>query len=287
MAKKRKVKRKRGSYFSPLLSITLVLFLIGLFAILILYADQLKSYLKENVQVNVIFDDDSKEADIFHLQKMMEVEPSVIKTNYVDKEEAKKIMTEELGEDVDAVLGFNPFPSSLEIYFTADYANVDSIENFKKELDEFAFIKEISYQKVILENIDSNVRIIGMILLAFMSIFLLIAIILINNTIRLTLYSKRFLIKSMQLVGATQAFIRKPFIVRAVSFGLIGGVLANGLVVLLFYLSNSKIPYKIVSDTETNLLVALAIIIFGGLITGVSSYYSVRKYLRLKLDELY
>jgi cell division transport system permease protein len=268
-------------------SITLVLFLTGLFSLLIIYADQLKNFLKENVQVSIIFRDETKEADIVRLRKMLESETSVLKTEYLSKEKAYEIMTEELGRDAVKILGFNPFPSSLDVYFKSDYAQVDSIELFKKKIEQMSYVKEVSYQKVILENIDKNVRVGAMVILVFMLLFLLTAIILINNTIRLTLYSKRFIIKSMQFVGATQSFIRKPFILTAVKFGIIGGVIANALLILLIILFDHKLPYSVISDIRINILLSIGLILFGAIITFFSSFFSVKRYIRLKLDDLY
>lgn len=285
--KRKTLKRKKASYISPLISITLVLFLTGLFGLLIIYANQLKNFLKENVQVSIIFQDETKEADIIMLKKMLESENSVLRTDYLSKEKAYQIMTEELGRDAVKILGFNPFPSSLDVYFKADYAQVDSVEQFKKTIEQKSYVKEVSYQKVILENIDKNVRLGAMVILIFLLMFLLTAVVLISNTIRLTLYSKRFIIKSMQFVGATQGFIRKPFILTAVKYGVIGGIIANALLVMLVIFLNENMPYLIISDMGINIILGIMVIIFGAIITYFSSFFAVKRYLRLKLDDLY
>lgn len=287
MKKTKNIRRRRGSFFTPLISITLVLFLIGLFGMLILYADQLKSFLKENLQVSIIFTEDAREADMVRMQKSLESEYYVKSTEFITKEKAREIMMNELGEDAEAVLGFNPFPASLDVYFHAFFAQVDSVEAFKSQFEKLPYVKEIAYQKVILENIDKNVRIAGLAILAFMVMFLLIAIILINNTIRLTLYSQRFLIKTQQLVGATMSFITKPYILRSVKFGIIGSFTAIILLTLLVIFVTKKFSIKWSFDVETNILLALMLIVFGILITFVSSFFSVKKYLRMKLDDLY
>lgn len=284
---KRKVRRKSGSYFSSLISITLVLFLTAIFSMLVIYADLLKRYFKENVQVDVYFDDDAREADIFWLQKKLESDPKIKSATYITKEEAEKMMHEGYGEDAVTVLGYNPFPSSLEVYFKADYAEVDSIENFKSSMDEYAFVKDVKYQKVILKNIDKNVKIVGVILLVFMIGFLLIAIVLINNTIRLTMYSQRFLIKTQQMVGATKGFIRRPYVTRAIIYGLAGGIIANILVIAVLMSIDFKISIAAISDIKLNLAISFLVMIFGIFISGLSSYYSVNRYLRLKIDDLY
>jgi len=284
---KKKIRRRRGSFFSPLTSITLVLFLIGLFGLLMIYADQLKTYLKENLQVNVIFTDEAKEADIVRMQKMLDSESYVKATEYISKDEARQIMLKELGEDAEVVLGFNPFPASLDVYFNASFAVVDSIEAFKTQFEQYPFVKEIAYQRVILENIDRNVRIGALIILSFMILFLLIAIVLINNTIRLTLYSQRFIIKTQQLVGATQSFITKPYILRAVKFGIIGSIIAIIMLAALIYLLSHRFDIKWLGDLKTDIAICFSLIFFGFFITLISSYFSVKKYLRMKLDDLY
>lgn len=287
MKKTKNIRRRRGSFLSPFVSITLVLFLIGLLGILVLYADQLKTYLKENLQVNIIFTEDARNADIIRMQKTLDNEYYVKKTEFISKEKAREIMLSELGEDAEAVLGFNPFPASLDVYFHAFYAQVDSVEAFKSQFEKMPFVKEIAYQKVILENIDRNVRVGGMIILGFMILFLLIAIVLINNTIRLTLYSQRFLIKTQQLVGATMSFITKPYIMRAVKFGIIGSITAIILLVAVVYFITVRFNIDWSLDVTTNILLGLLLIVFGVIITFVSSYFSVKKYLRMKLDDLY
>lgn len=283
----KKVKRKKASFLSPLVSITLVLFLMGMFGLLVFYADQLKTFFKENLQVNIFFTEEAKEADIFRLKQMLDNEYYVKKTEYITKEEAKQIMIKEIGEDAEEILGFNPFPASLDVFFNSGYAQVDSVEMFKAEMEKFPFVKEVAYQKVILEKIDYYVRIGGLIILSLLIIFMLIAIVLINNTVRLTLFSKRFLIKSMQLVGATQSFIRGPFIIKSMTYGLIGGMIAVVLLGGLVYLISNRIPYAVLGDPVTNFILALSLPVIGVLITFISSWYSVRKYLKTKLEDLY
>jgi cell division transport system permease protein len=283
----KKIKRKKASYFSSLVSITLVLYLIGLFGMLILYVDQLKDFLKEEFQINAIFVEDAKEADIYRLQNMLDNDAFVRKTEYINKEDARLLMTEELGEDAAEVLGFNPFPASLTIYMNADYVIADSILKMEESIEQYAFVKDVSYDIVILENLDKYVRIGGVVILVLIILVFLISLILINNTIRLTLYSQRFVIKSMQLVGGTKSFIRRPFIMKAVTYGFIGGILANLMLALSLYLISLWLPFTIMSDIISNFILSLALLLIGIVITFISSFYSVRKYLRTKLDDLY
>jgi cell division transport system permease protein len=283
----KKIKRKKASYFSSLVSITLVLYLIGLFGMLVLYVDQLKDFLKEEFQINAIFVEDAKEADIYRLQNMLDNDAFVRKTEYINKEDARLLMTEELGEDAAEVLGFNPFPASLTIYMNADYVIADSILKMEESIEQYAFVKDVSYDIVILENLDKYVRIGGVVILVLIILVFLISLILINNTIRLTLYSQRFVIKSMQLVGGTKSFIRRPFIMKAVTYGFIGGILANLMLALSLYLISLWLPFTIMSDIISNFILSLALLLIGIVITFISSFYSVRKYLRTKLDDLY
>ena len=274
----------------------MVLFMMGVFGLLIIYAGQLKDFLRENLQVNVIFYDEAKEADIIRLQKMIENEQYVRQTDYVTKEMARQIMQKELGEDSEAILGFNPFPASLDVYFRSSYATVDSIESFKSRITKYPIVKEVAYQKVLLENLQNYVRFGAIVILTLMIVFLIMAVVLINNTIRLTLYSRRFLIKSMQLVGATQSFIRRPFIIRAVVIGVLGGFIADLLVpalvflVFRYYAKPNIAPdlkFSDMLDFRVMAFLSLFLLVFGAFISGISSFYSVKRYLRLKLDELY
>jgi cell division transport system permease protein len=287
MANKRKIKRKKASYLSPILSITLVLFVTGLFGLLIFYADGLKSFLRENVQVSIIFKEDVRDADVMRLQKWLENDKAIKQSAYVDKEQALQIMKDELGEDSKEILGFNPFPASLDLYFYSEHANSDSISKFTEKIKSFSIVKEINYQKAILDNINKYVRIGALILLILLFVFLFIAIVLINNTIRLTIYSRRFLIKSMQLVGATQAFIQWPFIKKALLMGVLGGVFANFLIFIFLFALNYKFGFVFYDVLDILVFTGVLIILFGIIITVISSYYSMKKYLRTKLDDLY
>lgn len=281
-------KKRKVSYFPTFLSIMLVLFLVGLFSLLVYHANQLKDYLKENVQMSLLFTQDAKEPDILRMQKVFESKPFINKVEYISREEAREMMQKDLGEEVTEILGYNPFPPSLDIYFTADFTTVDSLEKFKTSLADNSSIREIFYQKALVANIDKNVRIAGAVILILMLLFLLIAIALINSTIRLNLYSKRFLIKSMQLVGATQWFIRRPFIYKAVVNGFWGGIVASGLLLILLNLINRKFGIFLISDQiEVYFVIFVGLILLGMIITGISSYFSVNKYLKLKLDDLY
>lgn len=282
-------RRKRVSFFSSFVSITLVLFLIGVFVLLVYHANGLKNYLKENVQMSLLFMEDANEPDILHFEQQLENMPQVKRVKYISKKEARKIMAADLGEDAIDILGYNPFPPSLDIYFEASYAAPDSLEKFKKGLlEKRNNVREVFYQKALVKNIDKNIRIAGALVLFFAILFMFIALVLINNTIRLTLYSKRFLIKSMQLVGATRWFIRRPFILKSVFHGLLGGICASGLLWGVIYLLKQKFPLlKVGYSPEFLVMLFPGLMFLGIIITGISSFFSMNKYLKMKLEDLY
>lgn len=281
-------RKRRVSYIPTIVSITLVLFLLGMFGLLVFYANQLQTYLKENVQVSVLFMEDAHEPDILKLKTSLEREPHVNDVEFISKEEAKAQMKEDLGDNALEILGYNPFPPSLDVYFEAEYAHADSIMAFKQEMEEQQDVKEVYYQETLIKNIDQNVRIAGAVILVLAVIFLLIAIALINSTIRLSLYSKRFLIKTMQLIGATWWFIRKPFILRAVLHGFLGAIFAALLLAGSLYIVKRQFPFITLFQTYEFYAILLGIMmVLGILIAGITSFFSVNKYLRMRLEDLY
>jgi cell division transport system permease protein len=283
-----KSKRRRVSYFPTVIGISLVLFMLGLFGFVVIFANQLKSYIKENVQFSILFMETAHESDIMRLQKKLDNEPYVKSTKYVSREEAMKLLTEDFGEDPQTLLGFNPLPASLEVYMKAQFAVPDSVRNYLAEIHKFPHIKEIYYQETLLENLDRYVKIAAMVLLGLTIIFLIVAIALISSIIRLTLFSKRFLIKSMQLVGATPGFIRKPFMMKAVMHGFIGSVVAILLLAGIIYILNRYMPaIDIIYNYKLILLLFLVLVLLGFIITWGSSYIALNRYLRLKIDDLY
>ena len=286
--KDRRIKRRKVSYLSTTVSITLVLFLVGLFTLMVYHANQIKNILKENVQVSINFMDDVNEPDIFKIKNRLEEKKSIRSIEYISKEKAQKIMAEKLGEDADEILGYNPYPPSLDIYFNAGYIHPDTLNTFKNKWEANNKVRDVFYQEVVVNNIDRFVRIAGLIVLSLAVIFLLIAVALINSTIRLNLYAKRFLIKSMQLVGATRWFIRKPFILRSMAHGLIGGLIATLLLILVVYFFQGRIPViNFFNHFTFYLAVSGMLLVLGVLITGFSSLFSINKYLKMKLEDLY
>jgi cell division transport system permease protein len=288
VAKNHKIRKKRIPYLSTVLSISLVLFLLGLFGLVVIYANQLKTYVKENVQVSIFFKETAREPDIMRVQKRLDEHQFVKSTRYVSKDEAIKMITADLGEDPEKLLGFNPLPHSIEVFLNADYAVTDSIEPFVAELEKNNMVKEVYYQKILISNIQNIVQTVAVILLSFSILFLIIAITLISSLVRLTLFSKRFLIKSMQLVGATPGFIRKPFILKAISHGLAGSIVAVMLLSGILFLAHNHFPgFQVLHHLELIAGMFGLLLLLGILISWASSYFALNKYLKLKLDDLY
>jgi len=207
-------RRLKGSYFTTIVSISLVLFMLGLLGLIILHTKKLSDYVKENIGFSIIMKGDVKEAGIIQLQKILDATPYIKSTKYITKEEAGQEFEEELGEDFTAFLGYNPLLPTIEVRFKAEYANNDSLTIIKDKILANSNVKEVWYQESLVDVVNKNVRKIGIIILGFSALLLIIAVALINNTIRLSVYSRRFIIRSMQLVGATRGFISKPFILK-------------------------------------------------------------------------
>ncbi len=277
-----------GSYLTLVISVSLVLFLLGILGLVIINAKELSDYFRESLSFSVILDEDAREADIRMLQKDLDAKPSVKSTEYVSRDEAAVKMKEEMGEDFISFLGDNPLPPSIDVYLYAGYTNRDSVGKFEKYILEYPFVKEVWYEDSLLYLINENVRKISIFLLIISSFLFLIAVTIINNTIRLAIYSKRFLIRTMQLVGATRAFIRKPFLIRSIYHGVLSALTAMLLLMGLLYLIEKEF-LMLFSFESTKLLVILGIllIVAGILINLVSTFLSVNRYLVISEDKLY
>ena len=281
-------RRLRGSYITTVVSISLVLFMLGLLGLIILHAQKLSDYVKENIGFSIIMKDNVKEAGIIQLQKILDATPYVKSTKYITKEQAAEEFAKELGEDFTSFLGYNPLLPTIEVRFNAEYANNDSLTIIKDKILDNANVKEVWYQESLVDVVNKNVRKIGIIILGFSGLLLLISIALINNTIRLSVYSKRFLIRSMQLVGATRRFISKPFILKGIVQGIFGAILAVILLGGIVYISQREVP-ELVSLQDIDLYLSLLgiVILLGIIITWLSNYFAVRKYIKIKSENLY
>ena len=288
MSSKETNTRLTGSYLTLVISVSLVLFLLGILGFILINARELSDYFRESLSFSVILDDNAKEADIRMLQKDLDAKMFVKSTIYVSKDEAAAKMNEDLGEDFINFLGDNPLPPSIDVYLFADYTSPDSVGMIEKYVLEYPFVKEIYYQESLLFLINENVRKISIFLLIISSFLLLIALTVINNTIRISIYSRRFLIRTMQLVGATRAFIRKPFIIQSAFQGLLAGLIAMSLLMGLLYLIEKEF-FKMFAyqSIELLLLLGVGIICAGVVISIVSTFLSVNRYLNISEDKLY
>jgi cell division transport system permease protein len=281
-------RKTKTIYISTVISISLVLLMIGLLGLIIVHGRNLSNYVKENIVLNVIINEGTKEVDILSLQKQIEANNYVKSTQYISKELAARNLTQDLGEDFIKFLGYNPLLSSIDVYMKADFANNQSIEILSKQLQKNPLINEVRYQKSLVDMINQNIRTISLVILGFGAVLLIIAVALINNTIRLAIYSQRFLIKSMQLVGATRGFIRGPFIMYGLIHGVIAGLIAIILLVLTLYFAQQQIPELVILKNYFEFgLVFLGVIGVGILISTTSTYFAVTKYLKLKIYDLY
>lgn len=283
-------RRVAGSYAMSLVSITLVLFLLGAFAIFMIHARKLSNHVKENIGFEVVMNSDVKEANILRLQKELDAMPAVKSTEYITKDEAIQRLSEDLGEDFLEWLGpeENPLLPSIDVRFHAAYANNDSIAIVEAMLLENPDVKEVYYQKSLVDLINNNIRKIAVVLMVISLILLLIAVALIRNTIRLSIYSKRFLVRSMQLVGATESFIRKPFLRQGVSQGFFGGLLADVFLVIILYAVSKRIPdLALIRDLYDITAVLAGIVFLGMLIAWFSTRTALDKFLKADLDKLY
>jgi len=278
----------KTSSVTVVMSLSLVLFLLALVGWVFINARLIVNHVKENGGFQVYLKEDAPQPEIDKLKKTIDAATYIKSATYKSKEEAAEEMKQKTGDDFVTFLGFNPLPSSINANIKAEYANPDSLAWIEKEIASEKIVREVVYQKVLVENINKNTQKISAIILFFSALLIIIAVALINNTIRLSIYSKRFLLKTMYLVGATQSFIRKPFIINGVINGVIAGIIADILVVVFIIASNKFIPELLVVQNPNYLLILfLVTILLGILISGLSAALSVRKYLRLKAEDLY
>lgn len=283
-------RRLRSSYIISLLSITLVLFVLSIFTLLMLYANRISSYIKENIGFEIVMKKGVKEADILSLQKELDKKNFVKSTKYISKEEATRQLSEDLGEDILQWLGDveNPLLPSIDVRFTSEYANNDSIAKIEDWVTKKKIVKEVYFQKSLINSINDNVNTLGAVLLLVGAVLLIMAVTLISNTVRLSIYAKRFIVRSMQLVGATREFIMKPFMKTFVIQGVIGSVIALGLLTVFIVTMMKKIPeLEILTSMGVIATIYLLTLLFGVILTSLSTFFSMRKYLDADIDELY
>jgi len=288
-AQEKHIKRKlRTSSLSTMLSISLVLLMLGSMGFIYINTNRLTNYIKENVGVSLILKDNIKKVDRFQLQKNLDASPWVKNSRFISKDDAAKILESDLGENFISFLGFNPLSASIEVFLNAEYASEQNFIALEKEIERNEIIKEIIIQKDLIDSINSNVRKLSLILVSFCVLLLIVAIALINNTIRLTVYSKRFIIRTMKLVGATNSFVRKPFLrsglIQGVYSGLIGVIL---LISVLFSLHKEMPELLVLHDMYTIVLIFFGILFFGVLMSVIVTNIAVGKYLKMNENDLY
>jgi len=278
----------RSSYVTLVVSVSLVLFLLGILGLVLINAKELSDYFRESLSFSVILDDDAKEADIRMLQKDLDAKYYVKSTEYVSKDAAAAKMKEDLGEDFISFLGDNPLPSSIDVYLVSNYTSPDSVTKIEKYILEYPFVREVYYQESLLFLINENIRKISLFLLVISAFLFLIALTIINNTIRLAVYSRRFIIRTMQLVGATRSFIRRPFIIQSAFHGFLAALIAMTLLmILLYFVEREFFVMFTVESTKLLILLGGAVIIIGIMINMVSTFFSVNRYLDISEDKLY
>lgn len=282
-------KRKaRRTTVTAVISISLVLFLLGMFSVLVMNAKMLSDYIKENLEVQIYVQEDAELRDIKTLERQLKAYPYVKKLDFISKETAVKILTEDLGENFVDFLGYNPLLASFNLTVNAAYANSDSLQLVKKELLANPIVKEVYYQANVLDLINKNLQTIAIVIGGFSVLLLLITVTLINNSIRLSLYSQRFIIKSMQLVGATGWFIKRPYLGKSLLQGLISSLIAGGLLYGLLQVADAQLPdLKNLRNEQHTLFIGLGMLLIGLFISFFSTWIAISKYLRNKIDDLY
>ena len=281
-------RKGKSAYFVPTISISLVLIVVGMLVFILLNARAISDHVKRNIGFAVIVKDNTNEAEIKRVQKILDTQPYVYASKYITKEQAAKSFKKEMGEDFERILGANPLLPSIEIKLNPAYANNDSLAMIEKGLARFDIIHEVYYQKSMIESINENIRRITIIFLIVGAVLVLISFTLIRNMIHLAVYSQRLLIKTMQLVGATPFFICKPFVYGSMWRGIFGALIAN-LVLLgaIFFVQENVGNVINIMRQDVILLMVGFVILSGVVLSFFSAWFSVRRYLRRDLNDLY
>lgn len=281
-------RRLRSSYVSVVVSISLVLFLLGVLGLLILNTKRLSDYFKEKAAITLFLKNDLNEKNLLALQVSIDEQEFTKSTRFVSKEEAAEIYKQENGEDFMEFLGYNPLEDAIDIYVKADYVTPEKMQEIEDKYKENKFVSSVSYDKPLIDLLTKNVKRISFFILVFCGLSTLVVVVLINSSIRLSVYSKRFTIKTMQMVGATKRFIRRPFIWNSVKLGIIGALLALlELAGLLYYMDISFPEFGMIDERIELASIFVAVFIVGILITWISTFFATQRFLNLRTDELY
>ncbi|GAB2760826.1 permease-like cell division protein FtsX [Actinomadura fibrosa] len=277
-----------SSYFSVVISIALVLFLLGLLGLLVLNTKKIADHFKEQIALTIYLKDTAKEVEIDQLNKSLALAEYTKSVTFVSKEEAAEAHSKDIGEDFMDFLGYNPLQNSIDVYFKADYISSGEVDQIAEEMTAKSFVDEVVYDKPLISLLNENVTRISFWVLVISGIFTFIAVLLINSSIRLSVYSKRFIIKTMQMVGATKTFIRRPFIWKSVKLGMIGAVLALiGMGAVLYYMDKSFPELELFTDASLLIALFVGVFLMGIIITWLSTFFATQRFLNLKTDELY
>lgn len=281
-------RRLISSYFSVVISIALVLFLLGIVGFLLLNAKKVTDFMKENVNVTVYLKNTAKDVEIKQLEKSLALADYVKTTDFVSKDEAADAMKSEFGDDFMDLVGYNPLQNSIDVKLKADFLTNEKLEELTALAQEKSFVDEVKYDESLVDLINSNVKKISFWVLLLSALFTLIAVLLINSSIRLSVYSKRFTIKTMQMVGATKSFIRRPFVWKSIKLGIIGAIVALiGLGFVVYYVDKM---FPELALRQSLVLIGglfLAVFLLGIIITWISTHFATQRFLNLKTDQLY
>ena len=277
-----------SSYFSVVISIALVLFLLGILGLLVLNATKVSDHFKEQVVMTIYLNDDAKDIEIKQLERSLALADYVKSTKYVSKEEAAELMKAETGEDFLDFVGFNPLQNSIDVNVKADFVTQTYLDSISEVTSAKSYVQEVRYDNDLVTLMNDNVKRISKWILAISALFTLIAVLLINSSIRLAVYSKRFIIKTMQMVGATKRFIRKPFVWQSVKLGIIGSLVAmGGMAIVLYYIDKTFPELEFLNNPMLLGILFMAILLLGILITWISTFIASQRFLNLKTDDLY
>ena len=281
-------RRILSSSASVVISLSLVLFVIGLLGLVLINAQRLSNYVKENIGFTIMLNEGVNEIEIMNFQKILDAADFAKSSTFVSKEQATKDLQNDLGEDFVSFLGYSPLLASVDVKLNASYANTDSLAVIKTELNDYPVVHTIFYQENLIDKLNSNVNRLSFFLLCFCLLLFVIAFALINNTIRLSVYSKRFLIRTMRLVGATNSFIQKPFLVKGIYQGIYSSIFAIFMLIGSIQLIQSETASMLnITDLKIIGFIFILIFIFGFFLSWISTFFAVRKFIKQNESELY
>ncbi|MDA9026655.1 permease-like cell division protein FtsX [Flavobacteriaceae bacterium] len=285
---KHQKRRLISSYFSVVISIALVLFLLGSLGLLVLNAKSVSDNFKEQVILTIYLEDSSKSVEIKQLEKSLAFSDYIKQTKFISKESAADFMKLEYGEDFLDDIGYNPLKNSIQVNLKADYVTTRRLDSISESTLKKNFVEDIKYDKDLVSLMNSNVKRLSLWILIISGIFTAIAVLLINSSIRLAVYSKRFSIKTMQMVGATKKFIRRPFIWRSIRLGIIGSLMAiTGMAIVLYNVNISFPEFQLIQNKLSIGLLFASIFLTGILIAWWSTFFATQRFLNLKTEQLY